>query len=101
MTGDEEFMLAHYKKAKALADWLVYRWELSLEEFPASDPRYGIREWHPSPQLRAYCTSKLNQCRDSYSCEAARFFSSGVHPHSLVLLHRASHLVCARYGIVR
>ena len=42
MTGDAEFMLSHYKKAKALADWLVYRWELSLEAYPASDPRYGI-----------------------------------------------------------
>jgi hypothetical protein len=42
MTDDVEFMLGHYQKAKALADWLLYRWQHSLEEYPSSDPRHGI-----------------------------------------------------------
>eukprot|EP01047_Picozoa_sp_COSAG01_P004965 COSAG01_NODE_166_length_23296_cov_140.506014_6_plen_31_part_00 len=28
MTGDVDFMLGHYKKVKALADWLAYRWQV-------------------------------------------------------------------------
>lgn len=42
MTGDTKFMLDHFDKAEALGDWLAYRWEHSLEEFPVGDPRHGI-----------------------------------------------------------
>ena len=42
MTGDDALLLKHWKKAKALATWLKYRWELSLTQFPSTDPRHGI-----------------------------------------------------------
>ena len=42
MTGDVDFMLSHWKKAKALSDWLVYRWEASISDYTEDDPRYGI-----------------------------------------------------------
>ena len=42
MTGDVDFMLSHWAKAKALADWLTYRWEASIKQYEPSDPRYGI-----------------------------------------------------------
>jgi len=33
MTGDDALMLKHFRKAKALGNWLKYRWELSLEAY--------------------------------------------------------------------
>jgi len=40
-TGDADLMLAHFGKARALAQWLLYRYESSLG-FPKDDPRHGI-----------------------------------------------------------
>ena len=40
-TGDSELLLKHFAKAKALAEWLLYRRSLSLKHSP-DDPRYGI-----------------------------------------------------------
>lgn len=40
-TRDDSFMLGHFTKARALATWLVYRWNSSLT-YPANDPTYGI-----------------------------------------------------------
>jgi hypothetical protein len=42
MTGDVDFVLGHYKKVKALADWLAYRWQASITDYTPQDPRYGI-----------------------------------------------------------
>lgn len=42
MTGDVDFILGHYKKVKALADWLAYRWQASITDYTPQDPRYGI-----------------------------------------------------------
>ena len=42
MTGDAAFMLGHFRKAKALAEWLVWRWKASITDFTPDDPRYGI-----------------------------------------------------------
>lgn len=42
MTGDVEFMLGHFAKAKALAGWLEYRWQASTTKFGPEDPRHGI-----------------------------------------------------------
>ena len=41
MTGDAEFMLGHWAKAKALGDWLAYRWQASITDYTPDDPRYG------------------------------------------------------------
>ena len=40
-TKDQEMILSHFDKAKAQAEWLVYRWNISLT-YPKDDPRYGI-----------------------------------------------------------
>ena len=40
-TGDAAFMLSHFAKARALARWLLYRYELSLG-WKEGDPRRGI-----------------------------------------------------------
>jgi hypothetical protein len=37
----ETFMLSHFDKAKALGDWLLFRFNKS-QEFPPSHPSYGI-----------------------------------------------------------
>ena len=37
----ESMMLGHFGKAKALAEWLLYRYNQSLA-FPQTDPRHGI-----------------------------------------------------------
>ena len=42
MTGDTTFMLGHFRKAKALADMLKWRWTASITDFTPDDPRYGI-----------------------------------------------------------
>ena len=39
--GDDTLLLQHFDKAKALADWLLYRRSRSLN-FSTTDPRYGI-----------------------------------------------------------
>ena len=41
VSGDEALMLQHFGKARALARWLLYRYELSLQ-WPDGDPRRGI-----------------------------------------------------------
>jgi len=43
MTGDSALLLAHYDKARVLAQWLLYRYEASLK-WPEGDPRRGIVE---------------------------------------------------------
>lgn len=44
-TGDTDLLLTHFDKIKALAEWLLYRYETSLKNFPdAADPRHGIVE---------------------------------------------------------
>jgi hypothetical protein len=41
--GDSRaFLLRHFAKAKALADWLIARRWSSLAEFSSDDPRYGL-----------------------------------------------------------
>ena len=40
-TGDSAFMLSHFNKARSLARWLLYRYEMSLQ-WPVDDPRHGI-----------------------------------------------------------
>ena len=42
MTGDDTLMLEHFHKARALAEWLLYRYNRSVQLFPATDPRHGI-----------------------------------------------------------
>ena len=39
--GDDELLLKHFAKAKAMADWLIARRDESLQYRP-DDPRYGI-----------------------------------------------------------
>ena len=41
-TGDVDFMLGHFDKAKVLAEWLLYRYAMSVTNWPASDPRHGV-----------------------------------------------------------
>ena len=42
-TGDAALMLQHFHKARAHAQWLLYRFEQSLTNYPdPSDPRHGI-----------------------------------------------------------
>jgi hypothetical protein len=38
--GDSAFLLKHFARAKALADWLIARRETALRDFGAEDPRY-------------------------------------------------------------
>ena len=40
-SSDEDLLIKHFDKAKALASWLMHRRKLSLT-LPPSDPRYGI-----------------------------------------------------------
>ena len=41
--GDSDaFLLRHFARAKAIADWLIARRRTSLAEFAADDPRYGL-----------------------------------------------------------
>lgn len=40
-TGDEAFLLGHFEKARQLARWLLYRYEMSLH-WAEDDPRHGI-----------------------------------------------------------
>ena len=40
-SGDDAFLLEHFSKAKAVADWLAARRSVSLSH-PKIDPRYGI-----------------------------------------------------------
>ena len=40
-TGDSALVLAHFGKIRALAEWLLYRYEASLQ-WDATDPRHGI-----------------------------------------------------------
>ena len=43
MTGDMELMLKHFGKAKAMAEWLLYRYQMSLSQHPSpDDPVHGI-----------------------------------------------------------
>ena len=42
MTGDDALLLTHWPKIKALADWLLWRWQASVRDYPLGDPRYGI-----------------------------------------------------------
>ena len=37
----EAFLLSHFAKAKALGDWLMFRYNKSLA-YPANHPSYGI-----------------------------------------------------------
>ena len=39
--GDDAFLLKHFAKAKALAEWLIARRATSLE-YAVTDPRYGM-----------------------------------------------------------
>ena len=39
--GDDDFVLSHFAKAKALATWLIARRDTSLH-FPSDDPRHGM-----------------------------------------------------------
>lgn len=42
-TGDATLMLRHFGRARALAEWLLYRFERALATFPdPADPRHGI-----------------------------------------------------------
>ena len=43
MSGDSALLLAHFGKAKALGQWLLYRYQASLK-WPEGDPRRGIVE---------------------------------------------------------
>ena len=38
----DAFLLAHFDKALALGEWLLWRFNQSVADFPESDPRYGI-----------------------------------------------------------
>ena len=40
-TGDEDFLVSHFAKARALGNWCLLRYNMSLE-FPEDDPRHGI-----------------------------------------------------------
>ena len=40
-TGDAALVLAHFGKIRALAEWLLYRYEASLQ-WGETDPRHGI-----------------------------------------------------------
>jgi len=40
-SGDSALLLKHFDRARAVAEWLLYRRSLSLEHSP-DDPRYGI-----------------------------------------------------------
>ena len=42
MTGDSDFMAKHFGKARALAEWLLYRFNMSLNNWPESDARHGV-----------------------------------------------------------
>jgi hypothetical protein len=62
MTGDADFMVGHFDKAKALASWLVYRWNLSLE-YPGDDARYGVRFRQKfTPRMPHFLTSYTVNC---------------------------------------
>jgi hypothetical protein len=37
--GDNAFLLEHFARAKALADWLIARRQTSLRDFGPEDPR--------------------------------------------------------------
>ena len=50
-TGDRAFLLKHFSKARALGQWLLYRYQLSLE-WPTVAPS-------PKPRLRLYFASCL------------------------------------------
>jgi len=41
VTGEHDFVLKHFAKARALAQWLLYRYQISLE-WPVGDARRGI-----------------------------------------------------------
>jgi len=42
-TGDRELMLTHFGKVRALAQWLLYRYQQSLADHPdPADPAHGI-----------------------------------------------------------
>ena len=43
MTGDDELLLRHFAKLCAHAEWLLFRIELALRDYPdPADPRHGI-----------------------------------------------------------
>eukprot|EP00911_Craspedida_sp_UC1_P000935 UC1_evm4s707 len=41
-TGDSSLMLKHFGRARGLAQWLLYRYNISLTRYHADDPRFGI-----------------------------------------------------------
>ena len=46
--GDDAFLLSHFPRAKALAEWLAFRRSLALN-FTTDDPRYGIPPGEAEP----------------------------------------------------
>ncbi|KAL3908711.1 MAG: hypothetical protein SGPRY_009692, partial [Prymnesium sp.] len=75
-SGDDALMLAHFAKAREMARWLLYRYQMSLR-WPVDDPRHGIVAGGDEGDG---FVAHYETCSEAFTCSLSQLYLKIAHP---------------------